>query len=196
MNLMLKDGKDTLEVMVDSCHRNGLEIFYSNRMNDAHEHCFPGILYHIKTRHPEYTIGHMVKHTSPEDTLKELLRTRTTLSDLNFELPVIRDLTGEAMGEICRNYDIDGIELDCFRGPRVFVSVPARPKQIELLNDMMRKMRKMTEEEGLRHGRPVLIAARYLDNLEHSLFYGLDVNTWLEEDLVDLLTPKCRRSCK
>jgi len=70
--------------------------------------------------------------------------------------------------------------------------MPVDAKEIELLNDMMRKIRKMTEEEGLRRGRPILIAARCINGIqdrERSLYYGLDVKTWLAEGLVDILMP-------
>ena len=63
------------------------------------------------------------------------------------------------------------------------------PEHVDLLNDMMRKMRKMTEEEGPRRGRPILIAGRCINDLQHSLRCGLDVKTWLAEDLVDILMP-------
>jgi hypothetical protein len=188
INLLLNYGKDALDVMIDFCRKNDLEIFYSNRMNDAHDSYFPGTLYYLRVRHPEYTLGYATGGKSPEETLKELLQTRKTLSGYNFGLKVIRDLTVEAMREVCQTYDIDGIELDYFRSPHVF-PMPADAAETELLNDMMREMRKMTEEEGLRRGRPILIAGRCINDLEHSLWYGLDVKTWLAEGLVDLLMP-------
>ena len=187
INLLVNYGQDALDVMIEFCRKNDLEIFYSNRMNDAHDYYIPGIMYYLRVRHPEYTIGYANNGKSPQETLKDLLHTRTAYSGYNFGLEVIRDLTVDAMREVCQTYDIDGIELDYFRSPYL-VPMPVDAREIEQLNDMMRKMRTMTEEEGLRRGRPILIAARYIVNLERSLYYGLDVKTWLEEGLVDLLT--------
>ena len=185
INLLVNYGKDALDVMVDFCRKNDLEIFYSNRMNDMHDYYIPGILYYLRVKHPEYTIGHSGR--SPEETLKLLLQTRKVYSGYNYALEEIRNLTVEAMREVCRTYDIDGIELDYFRSPLLF-PWPVDQRETDLLNDMMRKMRKMTEEEGLRRGRPILIAARYIEDVKYSLRHGLDVKTWLEEDLVDVLT--------
>jgi hypothetical protein len=187
INLLLNYGKDALDVMIDFCRENDLEIFYSNRMNDQHDFYIPGILYYLKVRHPEYTIGHSYSGKTPQESLKDLLQTRKLMSGYNFALPVIRELTVEAMRKVCRTYDVDGIELDYFRSPLLFPH-PVDPNEVDLLNDMMREMRKMTEEEGLKRGRPFLIAARYMVDIEHSLYYGLDVKTWLEEGLVDILT--------
>ena len=187
--LIANYGKDALEVMVDFTHKHGLEIFYSNRTNDAHDYYFPEWLAYIKVKHPEYTIGHAQAEgdRSPQETLKLMRKRKGSYTGLNFELEIIRDLTVEAMRQVCRNYDIDGLELDFFRSPTLFPSVG--PEQVELLNDMMRKMRKMTEEEGMRRGRPILIAARCINNPKRSLKKGLDVKTWLKEDLIDILMP-------
>jgi hypothetical protein len=190
--LITNYGMDNLEVMIDCARKNDLEIFFSNRMNDNHDWYFPGFLSAIKVRHPEYTIGHADANAtgtqSPEETLRLMLQGKQGETALNFGLPVIRDLTVAAMQEICRNYDIDGIDLDYFRFFKLFPD-PVGPEQIELLTDMMRKMRVMTEEEGLRRGRPILISARAINSLDRCLNWGIDFETWLEEDLIDIIMP-------
>ena len=190
--ILLDDyGKDALDVMVDCCRKNSIEIFYSHRMNDAHDYYMPEVLAAIKVRHPEYTIGHAQSGgRSPAETLKLMREGQKSYTGLNFALPVIRELTVDAMRAVCRDYDIDGLELDYFRAPLSVPSHPASANHIALMNDLMRDLRAMTEEEGLRRGRPILIAARYMGDLEQSLRYGLDVKTWLEEDLVDILMTK------
>jgi hypothetical protein len=190
--LIANYGMDNLEVMIDCARKNGLEIFFSNRMNDNHDWYFPEFLSAIKARHPEYTIGHAdanAKGTqTPEVTLQLMLQGKQGETALNFELQVIRDLTVEAMREVCRNYDIDGIDLDFFRFFKLF-PVPVGPEHVAMLNDMMREMREMTEEEGLRRGRPILIAARGINSLERSLGFGMDFKAWLVEDLIDIVMP-------
>ena len=66
---------------------------------------------------------------------------------------------------------------------------PADPQDVERLNDMIRNLRQTTEEEGLRRGRPILIAARGINGPEYSLAFGLDFKTWLAEDLIDIVMP-------
>ena len=181
-------GRDAMEVMVDWCRQQGVEIFYSNRMNDVHDWYFPKLLAHIKVRHPQYTIGHARAEagTDPAQTLELMRKGKGPHTGLNFGVKVIRDLTVDAMREVCRNYDIDGIDLDYFRSPRVFPEVG--PEQIEQLTDMMRRIRVMTEEEGLRRGRPILVSTRAINSPGYSLKSGLDVRTWLAEGLIDMLT--------
>ena len=124
--LMANYDMDNLEVMIDCARQNGLEIFYSNRMNDNHDWYFPKFLSAIKVRHPEYTIGHANANTkgtqSPEETLRLMRQGKKGETALNFGLQVIRDLTVEAMREVCSNYDIDGIDLDYFRFCTLFPS--------------------------------------------------------------------------
>ena len=188
--LLANSARDALDIMVDFSHRHGLEIVYSSRMNDNHDWFAPEILSTIKTTHPEYTIGHALapKGTRPEETLRRMLQGKGPETTLNFALPVIRDLTVEAMRQVCRNYDVDGIDLDYFRQPALFPP-PIGPEHVELLNDMMRKIRAMTEEEGLRRGRPILISARAIISADYALRHGHDIRTWLKEDLIDVLMP-------
>ncbi len=56
-----------------------------------------------------------------------------------------------------------------------------------MINDMMRKLRAILDEEGLRRGRPLLLAVRVPDSREYSRLTGIDYEQWLKEDLVDLL---------
>ena len=188
--LIANTGEDALEIVVAFAHQHDLEIFYSNRMNDIHDWFSPEMLSTIKSRHPEYTIGHALakEGTSPAETLRGMQQGKGPSTSLNFALPVIRDLTVEAMRQVCRNYQVDGIDLDYFRSPALFPP-PVGPAHAELLNDMMRKMRKMTEEEGLRRGRPILISARALISAPYALRHGHDVTTWLREDLIDIVMP-------
>ena len=180
--------RDALEVMVETCHAYGKEVFYSNRMNDCHDSFFPWHIYDIKLRHPEYILS----------TKEEVERhgykfpdVRSYWSALNFELPEVRGLVVEALGEVCRSYDIDGIELDFLRAPVYFPPTiegkPVDGRHIELMSELMRRIRSTTEEEGLRRGRPILLAARCPSDLELSLSVGLDVETWLREGLIDIL---------
>ena len=185
--LMAECGKDNLEIMIDFCRRQGWEIFYSNRMNDIHESYFDQRMQLIKLKHPEWCLqtkeqGRKFLYPDP----------RSMWSALNFAVPQIRQLTVDALREVCRTYDIDGIELDYWRHliyfPEMVEAEPVRPENLELMNQLMRDIRQMTEAEGLRRSRPILIAARCLEDLELSTNSGLDVQTWLAEDLVDILS--------
>lgn len=87
------------------------------RMNDTHDGSkaeYGPILFRdnkLKNEHPEYLLG----------TIQKPLR-HGAWSAVNFALPDVRDLAFRDIEEVCRNYDIDGIELDFFRHPVFFKS--------------------------------------------------------------------------
>ena len=64
--LIDKYGSDNLEIQVDFSHKNDLEVFWSLRMNDAHDSYPPGTrpwssqdLASFKREHPEYMMGEL-----------------------------------------------------------------------------------------------------------------------------------------
>lgn len=183
--LIAHEGRDALEITIDFCRQHGLEIFYSNRMNDSHDSLDTSILYDIRRDHPEWSLG-----TQEEGGKYDRTDIRSRWSVWNFERPEIRGLTVAALREVCATYDIDGLEID-FRGKLYFpptMRLEAVTQQhIDMMNEMMREIRKATEEEGLRRGRAILVAARCADDLELSPQMGLDVETWLKEGLIDIL---------
>ena len=73
--------------------------------------------------------------------------------------------------------------------PSVAFGGEATDEDRALMTDMVRRVREVCEREGRKRGRPILIAARCINSLELSLRCGLDVKTWLAEDLIDILMP-------
>ena len=58
-----------------------------------------------------------------------------------------------------------------------------------LMTDMVRRIRTMTETEGLRRGRPYLLAVRLPDSVEYCRDIGLDLERWMAEGLIDIYMP-------
>lgn len=96
------------------------------------------------------------------------------------------------MREVARAYDIDGIELDFWRFtcyfPESMRHEPVTAAHRDLMTDLVRRIRQAVDEEADRRGRPVLLAGRCVGDQEISRNAGLDVEAWLEEGLVDLLS--------
>ena len=185
--LLLAEGADALEVMIEACRQHGLEIFYSNRMNDCHDAFDDAILYHLRRQHPEWSLS-----TREEGRRHRYPEIRSLWTAWNFEVDAIRDLTVEAMREVARTYDIDGIELDFWRFtcyfPESMRHEPVTAAHRDLMTDLVRRIRHAVDEEADRRGRPVLLAGRCVGDQEISRNAGLDVEAWLEEGLVDLLS--------
>ena len=49
-------------------------------------------------------------------------------------------------------------------------------------------MRRLTREAEKRRGHPVRLGVRLMRDIEQNLIYGFDAETWVREDLVDLIT--------
>lgn len=182
-------GTDPLACVVDFCHEHGLEAFWSMRMNDTHdvEHRpdRPYFLYPpLKVGHPEWLVGDVARPTP-----------YGRWSSVDYARPEIRDLAFAFIDEVCRNYDVDGIELDFFRHLCYFRSVAhggvATDAEREAMTDLFRRVRAMTEEVGLQRGRPVLVAVRVPDSTGFCRDLGLDLERWLRDGLLDILITTC-----
>ena len=112
MPALLKAGIDPLRVMVDFAKEHGMELFWSMRMNDTHDgsgaEYGPIILRTntLKLTHPEYLLGTARKRPK-----------HGAWTAVDYGRPEIRELAFRYFEEVCRNYDVDGVELDFFRHP-------------------------------------------------------------------------------
>ncbi|MCX6993312.1 MAG: hypothetical protein NT011_09255 [Kiritimatiellaeota bacterium] len=186
---LVAQGTDPLQVMVDFCRGHGLEVFCSMRMNDIHDALhrpdrpYPGFA-RFKQEHPEYLVG-SIESPPPFG----------SWTALDFGQPAVRDLTFLRLEEVCQNYDLDGIELDYFRSPMFFKSVAwggqASQAELDMMTDLVRRIRKMTEAEGIKKGKPILLSIRVPDSVEYCRAIGLDLEKWLAEGLVDMLAVTC-----
>jgi hypothetical protein len=184
---MLAAGTDPLRVMVDFGRKHGVEIFWSFRLNDTHDGStadYGPVMFRanrLKQEHPEWLIG------SPQQKPKF-----GAWSAVDFARAEIRELAFRYVEEVCRGYDVDGVEIDFFRHPVFFkraaqAGVACHDEERALMTGLIARMRAMTEAEGLRRGRPILVALRVPDSIEYARAIGLDLPRWLEDGLVDLL---------
>ncbi|MEA3401449.1 MAG: family 10 glycosylhydrolase, partial [Armatimonadota bacterium] len=182
-------GSDCLQSVVDFGHANDMEVFFSMRMNDTHDNAHrpdkPYLLYPpLKEEHPEWLVGNWEDRTP-----------YGRWSSVDYARPEIRDLAFGFIEEVCRNYDVDGVELDFFRHLCYFASVAnggtASQQERDMMTDLLRRVRAMTEEVGRQRGRPILVSVRVADSVGFDRDMGLDIERWLEEDLVDILITTC-----
>ncbi len=180
-------GLDPLKIMVDFGKQHGIEIFWSMRMNDTHDAWggwYGPLMFAaspLKREHPEWLIATAKKRGKCGG-----------WTAVDFARGEIRDLTLKYFEEVCRNYDVDGVEMDFFRHPVFFKSHAmggsASQAECDLMTGLVGRIRRMTEEVGLERGRPILVAARVPDNPDYAKAIGLDVTGWMEDGLIDILT--------
>ena len=183
-------GRDNLQIQVDVGHEHGLEVFWSLRMNDthdAHPENYRTRYYGIapfKLDHPEYMMGEPADWDRHEGIKRQW-------TSLDFTYPEVRGHLFALVEEVCRGYDVDGVELDFFRDPNFFPPTmegdPVGAEQIELMTGLVRRIKDMAAEVEAERGRPLLLAARPPFSVAAARFVGLDLETWLEEDLIDVL---------
>jgi hypothetical protein len=188
MEAFLKAGIDPLRVMIDFCKKSDIEIFWSMRMNDTHDGSrsdYGPIMLGsnpLKAEHPEYLLGTATERPK-----------HGSWTGMDYGRPEVRDLAFRFVEEVCKNYDIDGVELDFFRHPVFLKSVSrgerATEEEIDGMTGLMKRIRTMADEVGRKRGRPILIAVKAPDSIEYAKAIGLDIERWMAGDLIDLYIP-------
>lgn len=141
----LLEGGDPLKVYVERCGKNKVRPFISFRLNDGH-HKEYALKPKNKTgthttskfyvEHPEYMIG---KDKYQTYSRVELLQ--------NWAIPEVRDHKFALIEEVCKNYDIAGIELDFMRHFGFFnLEQTTRQERVEIITAFVRQIRRMLNE--------------------------------------------------
>ncbi len=186
---LIDGGTDCLEAVIDFGHQNGMEVFWSMRMNDTHDEAHrpdkPYFLFPpLKVEHPEWLVGNPVDRTP-----------FGRWSSVDYAVPDIRDLAFRYVEEVCNNYDVDGVELDFFRHLCYFKSTAmggkATDDQRAMMTDLMQRIREMTEQRGIERGRPILVSIRVPDSVGYCRDMGMDIEKWLQQGLADILITTC-----
>ena len=185
-------GTDSITLTSEFCRRNSIEYFWSLRMNDIHD-ALPGEIWRQgrwKHEHRDLLLGR------PGDwDLYPAHDPHKWWTAMDFARSPVREYLYRIIEEVCEQYDVDGIELDWWRSPLFFrptlTMQPVEQTHLDIMNDFVRRIRAMTEQVAEKRGRPLLVAARVPMSVERSRAIGLDLKTWLEEDLVDMLTGGC-----
>ncbi len=177
-----ENGTDPLKIMIQYCQENHFEIFWSMRMNDTHDSGSSVPLCEWKKAHPDYMVG-------TKDVTLPYGANRW--SSVDYGLQPVRDKVLRILQDVCTRYDVDGIELDFFRHPVLFkpqmTGEPVTQEHCDLMTGLMKRIRTMTEEIGLKRGRPFLIGIRVPDSVDYCKALGIDLEQWLADDLVDLI---------
>ncbi len=119
-------GDDVLAATVEFCRANELEVFWTHRMNDVHDSAPDAewLLSRWKRDNPQYLMG----TRADRDSSGGVQSPRYWWSALDFEKPAVLDYLCRIQEDVCKRYDIDGIECDYFRSPLLFrPQFPSQP---------------------------------------------------------------------
>ena len=183
---LLERGINMIELLAERAHQRGFQFWPTLRMNDIHEddsRRFSAFRSTFKKNHPELLIGspYPIRHGYgyPQDDF-------TWAFDFKHEK--VRERKLGLIFETCEKYDIDGFELDFQRG-RWFFKDGKEKEGMPLMSDFMKKVRRGTSEIMKKKGRPFILMLRVPPTAERCLDVGLDVPSWVKEELADIFIP-------
>ncbi len=181
-DLLATTGKDSLQTMVDFCHEQSWECFWSFRVNDTHDASKNRLLSTWKQENPSLLVGKR-GDVFPFG--------YNRWSSVNYGLEQVRRKVLRILKDVALRYDVDGLELDFYRHCVLFESsmMGERPtdEECDLLTDLFLELRAFTFEVAARRNRPFLISIRVPDSVPYCRALGIDLPGLLENDLVDIL---------
>ena len=186
---MTEAGADPAAVVIEHGHRAGLEVFLSMRVNDVHDLRLAGglddpLMSPMKRTHPDWLLGQDAPERAVDRPYAGVQQRAKTAYD--FAVPEVRDYKLALAREAIANYDLDGLDWDFCRYPRLFRDGEEQAGAV-LLTDLMRELKAALDAKRRQVGRPVYFSARIPGSLEQALSAGIDVRAWLAEGLLDIL---------
>ncbi len=184
---LARQGTDDLRLVIEASRKQGMEVFWSNRMNDIHDNAkAESEIAQWKRDHRHFLMG------SPGD--KERFPPsdpRNTWTFVDYAHPEVRDLVVETFREVLAGYDVDGVDLDFLRHPAFFPETrlfkPVTRPHLEMMTGMVGRIRAEVLAASRRKGRPILMSVRILPTLDQSRHFGFDVEQWARRGYLDLI---------
>ncbi len=115
----------------------------------------------------------------------------------NLADPKLRNLYSEFLLYLAENYDIDGLSVEFTRHPPYFTEELSQQEKFDHINAYLRQLRAGLDMIGKKKGRHLDLNASF----EAGVFYrsfrtaeiiGLDIKTWVDENIVDCIMPEGR----
>lgn len=208
-------GGDLVQVFVDRCRQRDIVPFVSLRLNDYHGNEYadllmdrvrqdkgakPGMqgcwqsLFYLK--HPEYRIeDDPPEYTSNPDKLAfrsdHQLRYKIRNNRVfNWAIPAVREHKLALIGELCENYDIDGLELDFMRHARYFrLNETAAEQRVQIMTSFVSRVRQ-TLDRTAKPGQRRWLCVRVPFRIKRHDELGVDLRKWVDAG-VDMINLSC-----
>ncbi|MCH2320559.1 MAG: hypothetical protein MK384_02765 [SAR202 cluster bacterium] len=162
------------------CRRAGIDFFPSVRMNEHYDMEIDSPSYsRLRRENPHYLIGR--GEDIPGPTLEWGIRT-----GLNYAVPEVREYMASIIVELISRFDVDGIELDYMRHPGYFRIEEAYANRY-LMTDLIRFVREQMDAVSASKGKELDLIVRVPPTIRDCTRVGLDVTTWIQEELVDVM---------
>lgn len=186
---LLKDytGKDTLHTMAEYGSENNFEVFWSMRMNDTHDYMYR------EDQLDSWKQANLDKLVSKKEEAFFMPYGNFRWSSIDYTYNESRQKVYDILKDVVsrEEYNLSGIELDFTRFPIYFKEVTqgidVYPENIERMNDLMRMIRALVDMYSVENGNPILLSIYVPDSIKYCKAIGLDIKTWLDEKLIDLV---------
>ena len=173
---LINRGCDPLDVMIDRAHDVGMDFIGSLRLTHSSD---PADVtnahnWQFKIDHPEWVLK---GDDSPN-----------RKNAFNWTIPEVRAERFAIAEETLTRYDVDGLELDLTFDPYYFEADEVA-ENLHVLTDFIRDLRRAARESADKRGKSIDIGARVFPTLKANNDAGFDVETWLQEGLLDFVVP-------
>ena len=180
----LEQETDGLRMSSQFARKHGLESIWTLRMNDIHDAWVPELRAKWKGEDPTRVMSTLTKS-------KGAVGRQRLWSLVDFEHPDVEPRMLAIIDEVLTNYDIDGIELDFMRAPFYFRTTfngePATDDQIAIMTSLVRKIRELVLRRSVQRRKAYLLAVRVPSTVTLSRKIGIDITSWLQEKLIDVM---------
>ena len=183
---LIERGEDPIKMLAVRARELGVRFWLTCRMNEIHEDDdrFMVVRSLFKEKHPELVHG---KNFHPEAVYAPI---KGWSYAWDYSKQRVRDHF-LALFDEWLEYEIDGIELDFVRSPCLFPPGKEREGQ-PLLTDFVTRLRGAVNRAAGRRRHKVRLAVRVPPSLELCRKAGIDIRTWIDQGLVDQVTPMDR----
>ncbi len=169
--------KDVFTIWLKQCREAGVSPWISVRMNDVHgaDDDDGYMMCDLWKQHHEFW-------------LNTYYGKNWNARQLDYAHPEVRKLYMDVIAELLDRYDCDGIELDWMRFCQVF-RYGHEIDDAPILTEFIREVRRRCDEKAAAVGHKVGVAVRVPPDPRDAYGRGFDVEAWLDEGLVDIVTP-------
>ncbi|MBN2296409.1 MAG: hypothetical protein JXM70_28530 [Pirellulales bacterium] len=180
-------GLDPIEIIQRRARQLGIRFWISFRMNDIHEDDirWGGLRsqYKLANRHL------LIEKDYPQDGMGAIYASKFGYSYAwDYGREETRRHILAVLAEMLDKYELDGLELDFMRHP-IFFKCGQEIKGATLMTDFVRKVRAEVDRVAKAKDREITFAVRVYPTLVRCEKAGLDVQTWIKDGLIDLVTP-------
>ena len=175
---MIESGNDPLRLVCDRAHEKGFQFLphmLLNMMHTDHGRVTACRVADFTTEHPEWQVG-------PEPDYPVAAFDRP--DRLSYAHPEVRANRLAVIEELVSRYPTDGIEVN-FADYTPLIARREVPEHTETITGWVREIRGVCDRAAAEQGRTKRLVVRVPATLAVSKSHGMDVETWVREEIVD-----------